>query len=575
MSDLFNNVKPGDMVHYKTPQGQHGKGKVVLRYDTHVVVNRGKGQPQVVNDNNYVKHERGGKVIGALLSRLKAEEVEQVNELSTEKMKKYVDKATNNLYFQGKDEADSQEYSNNPDVDAANARRQGKNRIKGIKRVVRKLAKEGSEVGYNPKTGGVHPYDWDPVARADVRTQLKKALKAQKGPKDTGTYKSNYKGPPPRAGTKSLPGNAVAIPEDAKDLEGKGSRVAKTKKHKKRLVAELDNSTLASYVSKSIADRKKAQGMWVQAGAIHTGERKKYFQDKATALIAKRGKGIKTAVGKIANNLPGVKEELVAEAKKALKAVNWQRVATKTYSVYKHTEGGMPLKHHMAALAAAGIPSRKAHSPYVGHTALEIPAKHDRKASKILYGESVVVNEVSKSLKKRYIKAASKDIANSESEAMKHGNSEHGNKMYAKAKKRYDGITKAMKEARESEWSANIHMAQGAGKIDKPAKGHYLMRDGRRLSGPHSPEEAVKQYKGMSDSKGVKIVHVKEGVEYDVTAMLMETTKVKKAAEKAISLAKKAKGNKHVDTEPKLDIQDKGTGGPMETNQEGENHAKL
>ena len=45
MSDLFNNVKPGDVVHYKTPQGQHGKGKVVLRYDTHVVVNRGKGQP--------------------------------------------------------------------------------------------------------------------------------------------------------------------------------------------------------------------------------------------------------------------------------------------------------------------------------------------------------------------------------------------------------------------------------------------------------------------------------------------------------------------------------------------------
>lgn len=464
MSDLFNNVKPGDVVHYKTPQGQHGKGKVVLRYDTHVVVNRGKGQPQVVNDNNYVKHERGGKVIGALLSR---------------------------------------------------------------------LAKE--EVGYNPKTGGVHPYDWDPVARADVRTQLKRAIKAQKGPKDTGTYKSNYKGPPPRAGTKSLPGNAVAIPEDAKDLEGKGSRVAKTKKHKKRLVAE-----------------------------------------------------------------------------------------------------------------------------------------------------------VSKPLRKRYIKAATKDIANSESEAMKHGNSEHGNRMYAKAKKRYDGITKAMKEdvvnevsapgkeawikankarfiakygkekgtkilyakawkdskqneARESEWSANIHMAQGAGKINKPAKGHYLMRDGRRLSGPHSPEEAVKQYKGMSDSKGVKIVHVKEAlsadkewyrlkdtvkfppskpdadgnfkmgsslgkdaagyfnkdghfvskgsvwtgikkkhlrkvneyVEVDVTSMLMEATKVKKAAEKAISLAKKAKGNKHVDTEPKLDIQDKGTGGPMETNQEGENHAKL
>ena len=69
---MFSNVKPGDIVHYSTPQGQYGKGKAVLPYDTHVVVNRGKGQPQVVNDKNYVKHERGGKVIGALLSKVAA-----------------------------------------------------------------------------------------------------------------------------------------------------------------------------------------------------------------------------------------------------------------------------------------------------------------------------------------------------------------------------------------------------------------------------------------------------------------------------------------------------------------------
>ena len=68
---MFSNVKPGDVVHYSTPQGQYGKGKVVLKYDAHVVVSR-KGQPQVVNDKNYVKHERGGKVIGALLSKVAA-----------------------------------------------------------------------------------------------------------------------------------------------------------------------------------------------------------------------------------------------------------------------------------------------------------------------------------------------------------------------------------------------------------------------------------------------------------------------------------------------------------------------
>jgi hypothetical protein len=351
MSDLFNNVKPGDMVHYKTPQGQHGKGKVVLRYDTHVVVNRGKGQPQVVNDKNYVKHERGGKVIGALLSRLKEEE--------------------------------------------------------GIVEMRNPSGPYGGD-----------PYDWDPTLRKAIFAAAAKKVKKLPGspqPSKFDTGRPLKSAPAPfRRGVK----------EDSHDLEGKSSRVAKTKKHKRKLVAELDNSTLASYVSKSIADRKIAQLGYDMAGRIHTGERLKYFQNKAIAKIEKRGKGIKTAVGKIASNLPGVKE------------------------------------------------------------------------------------------------------------------------------------------ARENEWSANVHMAAGAGKASKPAKGHYLMRDGRRLSGPHTPEAAVGEYRKMSDSKGVKIVHVKEGVEYDVTLTIMEESKVKKAAQRAIKLAKDAKKGK-VDTKPTLDVADKGSGGPI------------
>ena len=452
MSDLFNNVKPGDMVHYKTPQGQHGKGKVVLRYDTHVVVNRGKGQPQVVNDNNYVKHERGGKVIGALLSRLK----------ETRSM--------------------------------------------------------------NGPYGG-HPYDWDPELRKQIFAGMAKKVK-QKGPPDNHRdYKPSKAGPPPRRGTTSeetiLEGNipkvhswdefhqaatdwaysndhhnggnpkyikkttetdkvlhqtisighhprsgnpyvigvfnhiggpnsdkghgthhhhtqGLELDEDSHDAEGKSARVAKTRRLKKKL-HEVSSGTLASYVSKSIADRKKLTGMQDQARRIHTPERAAYFVDKAQKKLDKRSKGIKTAVGKIAGNLPAEK----------------------------------------------------------------------------------------------------------------------------------------VTEGTRSEYDANIHMSKGA---EKTAKGHYLMRDGRKLSGPHSPEEAVKAYKGLSsqgtDTKGVKIVHVKEGVEIDVTVTLITEDKVKEAAQKAISLAKKAKGNKHVDTEPKLDIQDKGTGGPMEANHdEGGNHA--
>jgi hypothetical protein len=383
MSELFNNVKPGDMVHYKTPQGQHGKGKVVLRYDTHVVVNRGKGQPQVVNDKNYVKHERGGKVIGALLSRLKEEEVNETRSM-------------------------------------------------------------------NGPYGG-HPYDWDPELRKAIFAGMAKKKGKPTGPKDNGRpYVPTKSGPPPRRGTPSLQG------EDSHDAEGHAARIEKSKKKKK--LHEVSSGTLASYVSKAIADRKKQQGMADQAQRIHTPERAKYFIDKAASRAAKRSKGIKTAVGKIANSLP-------AE----------------------------PLKQH------------------------------------------------------------------SDNEGSRHGG--------------WSGM-----EGRESrsEYTANMAMSGG----NKQAKGHYLMKDGRKLSGPHEPHEAVKAYKGLADSKGVKIVHVKEGVETDVTNFLMEadaskTDKYKKAAQKAISLSKKAKGNKHVDTEPKLELQDKGGNGPIESNHKEENDGKL
>lgn len=70
MSDFFNNVKPGARVHYMTPQGQTRSGTVVMNRGTHLVLNRGGGQPQVVTKDNYIKHSEGGKVKGALLSKV-------------------------------------------------------------------------------------------------------------------------------------------------------------------------------------------------------------------------------------------------------------------------------------------------------------------------------------------------------------------------------------------------------------------------------------------------------------------------------------------------------------------------
>lgn len=634
MSDLFNNIKPGHLVHYLTPQGQTRKGTVVMNRGTHLVLNRGKGQPQVVTPKNFVKAQDGTRVTSALLSNVAK---------SLKEDKALMAKHQEWMKAQDKKRSDKAWEKVHADMPGIITRLVA--RSKGTK-----LNKQGKVVEATWQ-GAEDPYNWDPVARAAVFKAAAEKVRAQRVKKgvpvphklDTGRVLKS--GPAPyRRG----------VAEDSKDMEGAAERVAKNKKHRKKL-HELDSSTLASYVSKAIADRKMAARSGEMAARIHTPERSKYFQDKAARRIAKRGAGIKKAVGKIAANLPseplkahadsegakhggwsGMSEAKAPYGRKAkpMKPVNWDKIQTNNYSLLKKSEGGASLKDHMLSLAVHGIPSRKSHSPYVGHTALEVPKKHARKASKILYGyamEETDLNEVSAPGKEDWIKA------NKERFIAKYGKEKGLRVLYAKAWKdskneslssgkewyrlnqnvhynksgevytpsgktrghmllskgsagyfdgdyfvskgsKWGGIKKShvtkVNEARENEYTANLQMAQSA----KPTqKGHYLMRDGRKLSGPHSPEDAVKAYKNMSDSKGVKIVHVKETHMFEVSLKdLMIEAKVEKAAEKAISLKKKAKSNKHVDTEPKLDIQDKGTGGPMEPNhQEGENRAKL
>ena len=64
--DIFSDPKPwwrgisqGDTVHYSTPQGGRGKGRVVISTQTGVVLNAGgkHGRVQVVDENNYVSHK--------------------------------------------------------------------------------------------------------------------------------------------------------------------------------------------------------------------------------------------------------------------------------------------------------------------------------------------------------------------------------------------------------------------------------------------------------------------------------------------------------------------------------------
>jgi hypothetical protein len=410
MSDLFNNVKVGDTVHYSTPQGQYGKGKVVIKHESgHVVINRGKGQPQVVNYKNYVMHERGGKVVGALLSKLAAHDKYMKGVAST-KASNAVAKAVSPYKKVG-----------DPQMNASKA------------------------FGWTKTDEGWHGNE---VWHGDDGDEDQKITPNRPTPwKDTPAGVKAAKAVE-KIAAREKARREKKLGEDRSEAEGRASRVSKTKNKEKarKALREMETASLASYVSKAIADEKKLKHMADMAKNIHTPERSAYFVDKATKKAAKRHAGAKLAMKKIAKAY----EETVNE----------------------------------------GNPDRYADQSWARELADKSP-----------------------------------------------------------------------------------NMSQGA---TKKAPGHYLMKGGRAISGPHSPDEAVKQYKGMSDSKGVKIVqHTGEGTDIDVTTQILSEAKVRDAAKKAVTLAKK-EGNKHVDTAPALKLQDKGTGGPVEGSEQGErNDARL
>lgn len=54
----WRGIRPGDTVHYSTPQGNKAKGVVRISTSTHVVLNGGgrHGTPVVVDENNFMSH---------------------------------------------------------------------------------------------------------------------------------------------------------------------------------------------------------------------------------------------------------------------------------------------------------------------------------------------------------------------------------------------------------------------------------------------------------------------------------------------------------------------------------------
>jgi hypothetical protein len=56
----FDSIRPGDSVTIKTPHGNERRGKVVMKFPTHCVLNGGgrHGTPLVASPRNIVRHRR-------------------------------------------------------------------------------------------------------------------------------------------------------------------------------------------------------------------------------------------------------------------------------------------------------------------------------------------------------------------------------------------------------------------------------------------------------------------------------------------------------------------------------------
>jgi len=54
------DAEVGDSVTYRSPQGQEFSGRVVIKTNTHVVINvGGRGIPKCVDDSNFVRMRKG------------------------------------------------------------------------------------------------------------------------------------------------------------------------------------------------------------------------------------------------------------------------------------------------------------------------------------------------------------------------------------------------------------------------------------------------------------------------------------------------------------------------------------
>jgi len=555
---MFSNVKPGDVVHYSTPQGQYGKGKVVLRYDTHVVVNRGKGQPQVVNDKNYVKHERGGKVVGALLGKVAAHD-KYLKGVASTKASNAVAKAVSPYKKVGDPQMNASKAfgwtkTNEAakmsddflmvDMKKLKAAKATDAKRRAIKKAARNYG-DARRVAQSLKKEEFGCHDAGPGCHA-TGDENKKKLKDYIKPKYVNAGRQKQKASEREAakGRETIIRDTapaykrIAAQRKAVRLQGEaselgiyhGSRVSK----KGLLGTKYGSATPFNnkgHVSVKWDSGKESIHHESELKALRSVD-KGYWDNKKKKSVKEMRNPSGPYGGHPYDWDPTLRKQIMDAAAKKVKKLPGSPQPSKldTGDTYKPAYKGPPPRR--------GTTSEDSRDVEAARQRISKTKNMKKRKKKLIkeVAKSTLINYITKARADRNSRGAaelgklrtgmSKYYMDDEGANRKISNRSKGIKQaHARIAGNLPGVK--VNEGRENEWSANIHMAQGAGKAGKPAKGHYLMRDGRKLSGPHSPEEAVKAYKsldtaGKGDSKGVKIVHVKEGVEYNVTAILME-----------------------------------------------------
>lgn len=652
--DFFNNVKPGARVHYMTPQGQTRSGTVVMNRGTHLVLNRGGGQPQVVTKDNYIKHSEGGKVKGALLSRVaKSMKEDTLNELETSTLKSYGRKALKDLPKQVKRARTSWDKhvatNMNPDPNKAwdvmiDAEHKQKVRKAGIKRLATQLKARGET--------SVNEASLEAQKTALAYDETKKKIKKKKHPKGTkSAVKEGYDArETEHSGAKKGKGAYYGRKKDAKKESNKARREADkksccaedTKPMQKlakfaqdlhddpvriRRVKAIARLKAIKKVHKAEQDEKSKHGGW-------TGMKEERIDEIGPFNISKHPAGAKAlkVVDKVLNKIQDradaryqKKQDKIAKDRYGK---SWTEAGMKAPRKIdpmhqRYPDGSGPEKNESFTGRLNEV-SRELLTRYVRRAARSAAAageqggvawgreamrtkdldaaekaerKHINKARKRIKGidkavskigqdslnanvfasEETQLDEISKEKLRRYINFSSLDIKHQAKASEWKSDPKDREKAEEKADKRREGIRKAAEkltygarvpatglktEGRESEYRANMQLAGTARK--KP--GHYLVRNGQHISGPHDPQGALNKYKGMSDNTGVKIVHIKEAANSD---------KAKQATQKAIFAAKAKKKGKTAHVEPELETPSASTSQPLLQGPEGADNANI